>query len=340
MSTECHKIDQTTGKPAIAYVGETPWHGLGSMLSPDAPLKVWQKEAGLNWEVKKAQCIFRPTPDEVVGREVPNRFALYRTDTNAPLGVVSDKQFKEVQPGEMLHFYDDLIRDFGYKMETAGSLKGGQRIWALANMGKNFRAGKGDELKSFLLFSTGMDGNTATVVKLTSVRVVCWNTLSMAIPTAYNKRTNTDLKAGTISISHRSTFNPELVKIQLGLLPAQQKEFAEITQALAGHKMSEAKVKDFFAEVTLGENYDEADLEASETRLDQLMLAYKTGPGSNLVTAKGTAWGAVNAVSFLTDHMIGRARDTALNKAWFGKNDKLKTQALRLAMESAKLIAA
>lgn len=332
-----HYIDQTTGKPAIAYAGETPWHGLGQNLSPDAPLKVWQKEAGLDWEVKKQQALFQVDGDQF---EIPNKFALYRTDTNAPLGVVSDKSFKEVQPGQMIEFYRDLISDYGYKMETAGSLKGGQRIWALANMGKNFRAGKGDEIGSYLLFATGMDGNTATVVKLTSVRVVCWNTLSMAIPTAYNKQTKTDLKAGTIAISHRSIFNPESVKQQLGLLPAQQKEFAGIVQALAGHKMTEKRTKEFFIELLVGDGADEEEVDSVEKRLGELMLAYTQGPGSNLATAKGTAWGAVNAVTFLTDHMVGRARDTALNKAWFGKNDALKTQALRLAMESAKLIAA
>lgn len=327
-----HLIDETTGKAGIAYAGETPWHGLGQLLSPDAPLKVWQKEAGLDWEVKKAQASFQVGDESII---IPNRYALYRTDTNAPLGVVSDKSFKEVQPGEMLSFYDELIRDYGYKMETAGSLKGGQRIWALANMGKNFRAGKGDELKSYLLFATGMDGNTATVVKLTSVRVVCNNTLSMAIPRQWNKQTKTDLEDGMISISHRTKFNPESVKQQLGLLPAQQKEFAGIIQTLAGHKLSEAKVKDFFAELI-----EEDETDKDSKRMEELMLAYRTGPGSQLLTAKGTAWGAVNAVTFLTDHMVGRARDTALNKAWFGKNDALKTNALRLAMTSAKLIAA
>lgn len=335
-----HLIDQSTGRPAIAYVGETPWHGLGQQLSPDSPIEVWQREAGLNWEVKKEQILFQVDGDQF---PVPNKFAIYRTDTNAPLGVVSDSHFKIVQPSEMLEFYRDLISDYGYKLETAGALKGGQRIWALANMGKNFRAGKGDELGSYLLFATGMDGSFATTVKLTSIRVVCNNTLSMAIPTAWNKRTQTDLKAGTISISHRSKFNPDFVKHQLGLLPEQQKEFAGIVKTLAGHKLTEKKAKDFFSELLLEGDIthaDESDFESIDGRLNDLLNAYRNGPGSNLITAKDTAWGAVNAVSFLTDHMVGRARDTALNKAWFGKNDKLKTDALRLAMTSAQLIAA
>ena len=336
-----HALDFSRGKAAIAYVGETPWHGLGQALTPNQPLEVWQKEAGLDWKVQKASLVYHPHSNPEQALTMDNRCVLYRDDTNAALGVVSDSHFKIVQPGEMLEFYRDLISDYGYTLETAGSLKGGQRIWALANMGKNFRAGKDDELKSYLLFATGMDGSFSTTVKLTSVRVVCNNTLSMAIPSASGgKKEKTDLKAGIVNVSHRANFNPESVKLELGLLPSQVKEFAEITKALTGKQFTDRKAKEFFIELLVGAGADEEEANSVESRMNDLMLAYTKGPGSDLATAKGTAWGAVNAVTYFVDHVAGRARDTALNKAWFGKNDKLKTKALELAMDSAKLLAA
>jgi phage/plasmid-like protein (TIGR03299 family) len=346
MARENHAIDFSRGKAAIAYVGETPWHGLGQKITANASIETWQKEAALDWTVEKATVNFCPAQSKKV-IEFPNRTVLYRTDTKAPLGIVSDSHFKPVQPGQVLEFYRDLISDHGYKLETAGAIKGGQKVWALANIGQPFTVGnsksgkKSDQIGSYLLFATGMDGSTATTIRLTTIRVVCNNTLTAAIPVDERAARQKGAVEGCLSISHRGKFDPDAAKEKLGIITRGVKPFAQLLNELASSKLSDEQAEYFFKELLeIEQAEEEAEDEKESNKVSDLMLAYKRGPGSDLPSADGTAWGAVNAVTYYVDHIVGRGVDTRLNKAWFGANDRLKTRALQLAMKSAQLIAA
>lgn len=332
-----HEIDFSRGKAAMAYKGETPWHGLGEQLPENQPIEVWQEAAGLDWELKKYPVMFGPD----ASKEYANRVVLARSDTMVPLGVVSSSHFKIVQPGQILEFYRDLVEQYGYSLETAGSLKGGARVWALANLGKTFRAGKDDKLKSYLLLATGMDGKFATTCKLTSVRVVCNNTLTMAIPEAGKKNSFKDIDQGVIRIRHSAEFNAEDVKVDLGLAPKQVKKFESLVQSLADYRLTQDQAQDYFAEVLLkGKDPSDESMEKLDNKLSDLMLAYQKGPGSDLSGAKNTLWGAVNAFTYLTDHISGRGTDSRLNRAWFGSNERLKNRALRTAAGLANVLVA
>jgi phage/plasmid-like protein (TIGR03299 family) len=332
-----HHIDFSRGRANIAYKGETPWHGLGEQLPENQSIEVWQKSAGLDWELLKLPVEYEIGEDRYAYK---NRVVLVRSDTCQPLGVTSDSHFKIVQPSQVLEFYRDLVEKHGYSLETAGSLKGGARVWALANVGKTFRAGK-DNLKSYLLLATGMDGKFSTTCKLTSVRVVCNNTLTMAIPEAGKKSHFKDVDQGVIRISHSSEFDAETVKIDLGLVPKQIKKFETLVQTLAEYRLNERKAQEYFADVLLkgGEQSEEA-IDGLDNKLSDLMLAYQKGPGSDLSSAKDTLWGAVNAFSYLTDHVVGRGSDSRLTRAWFGSNERLKNRALQAAAQLANVVAA
>lgn len=324
-------LNFSRGKDSIAYRGGRPWESLvKSQLSPKGSLATWQKESRLDWEVKKAQAVFTPDgKDKPI--EFPNRTVLYRTDTDGPLGVVSNSHFKPVQPVEALEFYVDLIRDYGYKLEWAGPMKGGQKIWAMANIGKPFVIGKSgknsDTLGSYLLFATGMDGSTATTIRVMSVRDCCQNILGKQVGDK------------GLSISHRGKFDPVVAKEKLGILIKETDSFLRIGNELALKKFSDEQAKSFFEELigASAEIIDQKKDNKKNNRYEDLMLAYKKGPGAELASAKGTAWGAVNAVTYYVDHIVGRAVDTRLNKAWFGANARLKTKALSLAMKAAKI---
>lgn len=132
-----HMIDLSNNRENMAYVGERPWHGLGQQLTPDAGLDVWLKEAGLQWTVEKASVRFQGN-QRVALCDFPDRFALYRSDTGAPLGIVSGL-FKPVQPAEVIEFYRDLTEAAGFQLETAGVLKGGAMYWALAKTNQGIR---------------------------------------------------------------------------------------------------------------------------------------------------------------------------------------------------------
>ena len=130
-----------TGKAAMAYVGDTPWHGLGQKLTDNAPLETWAEESGLDFHLATADVQFTP-PASVWNGYKPTTMAydgkkvMYRTDSNMPLGLVSS-QYKIVQPIEVLEFFRDMIGNIAH-LETAGVLRNGAHYWALARMDGEF----------------------------------------------------------------------------------------------------------------------------------------------------------------------------------------------------------
>ena len=125
-----HQIEQ------MAYVGDTPWHGLGQQLSRHQPLEVWRQQAGMDWRIEESPVRFIADGAGHLGsiHSFPEQKVLYRSDTRTPLSVVSQR-YKVVQPEEVLEFYRDLTEYAGYELETAGVLKGGRKFWALARSG-------------------------------------------------------------------------------------------------------------------------------------------------------------------------------------------------------------
>jgi phage/plasmid-like protein (TIGR03299 family) len=168
---------------SMAYVGATPWHGLGHRLTPDQPLEVWAQQAGMDWRIETADVRFiadRSPSYSGLLRAYPGQKVLYRSDTKAPLSVVSGR-YKVVQPAEILEFYRDLTEVGGYELETAGVLKDGKKLWALARTGQTLTLKGRDAINGYLLLATACDGTLATTAQFTSVRVVCNNTLAIAI---------------------------------------------------------------------------------------------------------------------------------------------------------------
>ena len=117
----------------MAYANTTPWHGLGNRLSAKQPIDVWAEQSGLSFEIKETPVRFMSESaaslDSIMS--FPEQKVLFRSDTNAPLSVVSNR-YQVVQPREILEFYRDLTEISGFELETAGVLKGGRKIWALA----------------------------------------------------------------------------------------------------------------------------------------------------------------------------------------------------------------
>ena len=104
----------------MAYAGEKPWHGLGNKLAPQQPIEAWRQQAGMDWKIEESEVRYITGNNNLgVINAFPEQKVLYRSDTRAPLAVVS-KRFKVVQPGEVLEFYRDLTSHSGFELETAG----------------------------------------------------------------------------------------------------------------------------------------------------------------------------------------------------------------------------
>jgi phage/plasmid-like protein (TIGR03299 family) len=324
-----HEIDFSKGRPAIAYKGDKPWHGFGRLMSEDENLDEWKVAAGLDWTVEPRQVLYKPDPtsNPFIVKPYEPRRVLVRSDTLEPLSCVSDRfKLDGIQPGEIVQFFKTLIEKNGFEMETAGALRGGRRVWALARVGKDFVI-KGDKVDGYLLLATAYDATFSTTVDLTTTRVVCNNTLGMALDRP---------GAHCIKIPHTQDFNQFDIKAQLGLDDAWV-NFRDNVLRLSEHKVTKREAIEFFLHAC---GTDEEEIKVTGKQLSnvkKLLSIYDTGPGAQLVTAKDTLWGAVNAVTFLTDH-ARRAKDngTRFDSASFGSGAAMKKRAFNRALEIAE----
>jgi len=301
-----------SGKAAMAYVGDTPWHGLGQQLTADASLDVWAEESGLDFMIQSAGVQFA-TPDSSwsKGQMLPydGKKVLYRTDSNMPLGLVSDK-YKIVQPMEVLEFFRDMVGSIA-SLETAGVLRNGAHYWALAKMDGEFSVA-GDKVAQYLLMASSCDGSLATQARLTSVRVVCNNTLQLA----------TNSRSGNVvQVRHNSVFDAANVKSQLGEFNQAFKDFEATAKLLAKIKVDSTKAMEIFTKVLGGD-----DKKPSRAATRALALFEGAGIGAELESAKNTAWGALNAVTQLMDWETARTPDARMANAWFGGGVNVKAK--------------
>jgi phage/plasmid-like protein (TIGR03299 family) len=307
---------------SMAYTGQTPWHGLGNLLPAKQPLDIWQQAAGMDWTIEQSDVLYNVTSDALHIRPFAMSKVLYRSDTLAPLSVVS-KRYNVVQPHEVLHFYQDLVQAGGFELETAGVLKGGRKLWALAKTGQDMRLNGGDTVKSYLLLATSCDGTLCTTAQFTSLRVVCNNTLQMAL----------NDKVDAIKVPHSTKFNPKHVKEVLGLGLANWDLFQRNIHELSHRSVSPTEAIIFFSDLINDPTDDDDNIVLSRPTLKLQELYQGTGMGSDLVSAKNTAWGLVNAVTEYVDHhRRARSQDNRLDSAWFGQGAQLKTLALNRAL--------
>ncbi|ARK82641.1 hypothetical protein BOC40_01490 [Burkholderia pseudomallei] len=316
----------------MAYVGATPWHGLGNQLAPKQPLEVWARAAGMNWSIEEAEVRYVAAGTRNLGsiHAFPEQKVLYRSDTKAPLSVVSAR-YQVVQPSQILEFYRDLTEVGGFQLETAGVLKEGRKLWALARTGQSATLKGKDEVNAYLLLATACDGSLSTVAQFTSVRVVCNNTLAIALGD----------NSGAIKVPHRSQFDAQAVKRQLGIAISSWDAFMVRTKALSERKVSDATAEKFLRRVLTYPTTNPADrdtVSVNERAIKAVAQLYAgRGIGADLASASGTAWGLVNAITEFADHhRRARSDDHRRDAAWFGQGAAIKQKAWDEAM---KLIA-
>ncbi|MCW3481626.1 DUF932 domain-containing protein [Neisseriaceae bacterium JH1-16] len=307
----------------MAYVGDTPWHGLGNQLTAHQPFTTWLTEAGMDWTIEQSDVLFNVPSDGLHIRSHADAKVLYRSDTLAPLSIVSNR-YKVVQPSEVLHFYQDLVHAGGFELETAGVLKGGRKLWALARTGQETLLRAGDNVKAYLLLATSCDGTLATTAQFTSVRVVCNNTLQMAVGD----------KTGAVKVPHSTVFDPQAVKEALGLGLSSWDRFIGNLRQLTRRPVSPQEAKQYFADV-LDEAMLVGDDSVASKAMQQLTALYSgAGMGSMLTGTRGTAWGLLNAMTEFVDHRRrARSQDYRLDSAWFGAGATLKQKAFDEALK-------
>lgn len=333
-----HELATTAdGREMMAFRGEVPWHGLGFQILPNDSLDDIRLKAGFDYDVIKTPARYTREfvgitgENEAVLHTSKDFCVLYRSDTGDNLSVVSPK-YQVVQPKAIIEFYRDLTEQYGFELETVGALKGGRKVWALANTKNAFQLRGKDDVKGYLLLATSYDGSMATQARFTSVRVVCNNTLTLA---------DRQGKAEVV-VPHSTKFDASRVKLDLQVGEAWA-AFERDAETMSERVVSRDESLRFMLDVYYGLTNDDeikafqADPKNETTAkkfIERMTRAMFEAPGAHLSSAKGMLWGLVNAVTFDVDHTLpSRSQENRLNKAWFGTGEALKRRAWAKAKE-------
>jgi len=317
-----HELEIINGEAQMAYAGDVPWHGLGVKISNDLTPEQMLKAAGLDWTVDPVE-LFAEVGDK---RLATGHRALVRSSDQRVLDVITD-DWNPVQNQAAFEFFNDFVAHGDMSMETAGSLKDGKIVWALAKVKESFDLfGGKDRVDAYLHFTNPHSYGQSIDVRFTPIRVVCNNTLTLSL--------NTKSK-NMVKVSHRREFDADMVKEALGVAKHKLDKYKEMAQFLSQKRYNDENVVDYFKRIfpvlTQKQDSEKVLSKSAERALD--IIKYDSQPGAEF--GKGTWWEAFNAVTYMTDHEIGRSVDSRLTSAWYGANKNLKTKALETAVEMA-----
>jgi len=255
-------------------------------------------------------------------KHIPNTYATMRSDTNDVLGVVGSR-YQPIQNREAFTFFDALVGEDEAIYHTAGVLGKGERIWILAKLPDYIKVGKKDIVDKYLLLTNSHDGSSVIRAKLTPIRVVCNNTLSVAL-------TGTEQE---VRIRHTASAVDKLEEAHklLGLTNSLYEQLDGIFNTMALRKISDKKLMDY-VKTLVPENPEAKHQTRNENIRNSILDLHETGKGADL--SRGTVWGAYNAVAEYADHVQGSKNpDKHLKSIWFGGGERLKLQAFKLAQK-------
>lgn len=338
-----HQLEQ------MAYVGETPWHDLGNQLTQNQPIEVWAKQAGMDWQIESSDVSYMAKNERGQSIIMPyeEQRVLYRSDTHAPLSVVSQR-YQEVQPMEILEFYRDLTEQSGFELETAGVLKGGKKFWALARTGQSTALKGKDVSNGYILLATACDGTLATTAQFTNIRVVCNNTLAIALR-------GQSSSTGVVKVPHSTKFDADKVKQQLGISVRAWDEHMYEMKQLTQRKVTQGEAAAYFDAVFNNTSLSIVDQEENIIQfyrniatanpakekpepngraMAKVMDMFNgQGRGAELSSAKDTAYGLLCSITEFADHeRRAMSTDHRLDSAWFGAGAALKQRGLEQAL--------
>lgn len=323
-----HELNFQDGKAAMMYVGEVPWHGLGTALSKPATAAEAIKAASLDWTVAKAPLEYKLAHRLM---PVPDRFAVVRSDSTPEkplpvLGIVGRK-YTPLQNRDAFSWFDGIVGEGAAIYHTAGALGDGERVWVLAKLPGEIRVVGDDIAEKYLLLSNSHDGSATVQVKFTPIRVVCQNTLTMA------------LRSGpTVRVPHTRDLKQRLnsARVNLGIIQKQFGRLEDGFRRMVKVPMTGDRLEKYL-KLVLPDPADEENERAvrkiAETRRQAGRL-FETGRGNAAPGVGGTLWAAYNGVTEFVDYYRpGVVGDRRLDSIWFGDGYHIKARAYRVAMQ-------
>ena len=305
----------------MMYVGEIPWHKQGTPLQDIATAEEAIIASGLDWDVELRK-IYQETKSGTIS-EVPGKYALARVTDDLVYGVYG-KQYSPMQNRKGFTFFNDVVGNDDAKYVAAGSLRKGAIIWILAEL-KGSRGVKGEEVKQYLILANSHNGEFALQMWWTPIRVVCMNTLKMAM----SRDTQRFYSRHTKGMDSRV----DQAQMILGVGNAYFEEFERQANILANRQMNSEKLEAMLKHVF---NWEEVVIPVGkekvlvptrkEERMGDVMSLFEHGKGMDNPDIRGTMWAGYNAVAEFTDHQKEYRTDPVYG-LWFGSGAALKDRA-------------
>ncbi len=316
------------------FVQTPPWHGLGTVL-PDAPQTSLEAitAAGLNWEVTKEKmeavvpvngtyrAVGVPDHYAVIRRKVEN--GITRLDS---LGVVGE-QYKCQQNYSAFSFFDRLIQTGKVQYHTAGSLKGGRIIWVLARVQGTLQIAKDDLVDKYLLITTSHDGSRPVTVAFSPIRVVCANTLSLALKGATGDK--------RLTVRHTASAGARIQDAGAFLAGVDDlfEQNATVFRYLARRSIRTIEL-DNYLRTLFPDPAETAKRNSARATREKILARFEAGIGTD--TTSATWWRGYNAIVEFVDHIRSSGNaDARVTSAWLGQGKQLKETALQLAVSRA-----
>jgi phage/plasmid-like protein (TIGR03299 family) len=322
-----HELDFSTGKAACFVTGKAAWHRLGVRVDAAQTSDQAIRLARLDWSVEK-----RNMAAAIPGggwSPVEGSYAVVRSDTQTALGVVGEF-YHPLQNAAAFDFMDSIVGDRLAMFETAGALKGGRRVWMLARLPREIRAAGDDVIHPYVLLTNSHDGTSAVRIIPTTVRVVCQNTLNLALR---------GVKASEgLSIVHTASLTNRVAEARrkFGIVLDRVDRFELESQALARRSLSTAELATYFSGLV------DSRAEKGQKKLLEQFFENLNNPRNTLKGIEGSAWAAYNAVSEWSDHQVAvrggnsmERDDARLSSIWFGTAARMKERAFQAALAIA-----
>lgn len=320
---------------SMAYVGKPPWHGIGFKLENAVSSEEMIRRAGLDWTVSTRPLFIPVSPtDPSLGKMPYEKMrALVRDSDNYVMGVCGPK-YTPFQNSEVYEFFNKFAEAGQLTLEVGGSLVHGKWVWALAKISQGtYKILGEDENYSYLLLVSPFIWGEALNIMFTSVRVVCWNTLTEAMNKKVRDRFRYRHNIPFSEIKETAQMSVELAMEQQAIMKAK-------AETLAGVRLASLQRLYQYAGAVV-QGYDPLEpvkLSDLSRGSGAVINAFINGPGSKFNSARETWWGAFNAVTYYYDHVKGnKAAESRLYNSWLAHEGiSAKRKALELALQFAE----
>ena len=319
---------------SMAYVGKVPWHGQGKPVPPDVSAIEMIKAAGLDWEVVKRPARGTKAKVDAWGQEKFSRYEVVRVprpskkEEEIIFGLVSGR-YEPLQNSEAFKFFDPIVNRKTATYETAGALGDGERVWVMAKMPGDIEVVRGDNCKKYLLLSNSHTGKASVIVKFTAVRVVCQNTLIMAMK---------DGKSA-FRVRHSAKMGERLDEVGKLIAAANQiyEDAAQHFRKLAITQVKSKQMLEEYLAALFPKSKSQKKQGKHPPKWDYITELFETIPDLQLPKVQRSLWAAYNAVTRFEDYRVVKIENEAsrLNRVWFGAGAGLKIKALMEAIRIA-----